>query len=188
MTNTTDMNLSKRMKSARGDDSELHFEKLYKMKDEYEARKKQMAQVLNEEPSFVPSTNRYKNSRIEKDVIERNQEFLAKKEEKAKKRLAQELTQCTFSPNLMTSSKSVRGLGKFNGLYNTQGQKERAEDALVDVSKPSIADKILANAAEIEQKREELRTKGGKAQGTASHSRNATGGSGVASKYASNNK
>ena len=37
---------------------------------------------MNKDITFIPATNRNKNEKIGKDVIERNQEFIAKKNQK----------------------------------------------------------------------------------------------------------
>ena len=70
----------------------------------------------------------------------------------------QELQAYTFSPNLnhsKTNPKFTRGAG-----FNTEKREEKTNfDAIVNVNKQSIADKILANAEEIEMKREELKKK-----------------------------
>ena len=63
-------------------EADEYFEKLYKKKDEYEAKKKERLEKLLENISFQPKTTKNKNYKVTKDVIERNQEFIMKKNQK----------------------------------------------------------------------------------------------------------
>lgn len=49
-----------------------YFEKLYKKKDEYEAKKKERLERMMSENTFQPKTNNNKQYVVTKDVIERN--------------------------------------------------------------------------------------------------------------------
>jgi len=51
---------------------EPRYEVLYKKKDEYEAKKKEKMDKMNKDITFIPTTNKNKNEKIGKDVIERN--------------------------------------------------------------------------------------------------------------------
>lgn len=61
------------------------MDKLYKKKDEYEAKRQERIKKERNENSFQPKTTKNKNYLVTKDVIERNIEFLTKKNEKREK-------------------------------------------------------------------------------------------------------
>lgn len=50
-------------------------------------KKKERLEKLLGEISFQPKTNKVKNGKVGKDVIERNQEFIAKKNQKIQQRI-----------------------------------------------------------------------------------------------------
>lgn len=72
-------------KTPREENEDEFFDKLYRKKDEFEAKKKERLARLLDDISFQPKLNKNKNYVVTKDVIERNQEFLAKKNEKIQK-------------------------------------------------------------------------------------------------------
>mmetsp|Transcript_43475 Transcript_43475/g.41930 ORF Transcript_43475/g.41930 Transcript_43475/m.41930 type:complete len:130 (+) Transcript_43475:1663-2052(+) len=67
-----------------------YYEKLYKKKQEYEAKRKERIERVMNENTFQPKTNKNKHYVVTKDVIERNQDFINKKNEKRQKRIDDE--------------------------------------------------------------------------------------------------
>jgi len=109
-----------------------YFEKLYKKKDEYEAKKREREQKQTvEEATFRPQTTKSSRYKVQKDVIERNIEFMAKKNEKLERIKAEEVRQL----------KSAAGLKKENRPHESGALGER----------------LYKNAQEIQQKKNQLK-------------------------------
>ena len=62
-----------------------------------------------------------KKYQIEKDIIERNSEFLSKKNEKLEKRKQEELHAYSFSPNLAQSKSNKQFFGKNQANFASRG-------------------------------------------------------------------
>mmetsp|Transcript_34601 Transcript_34601/g.25768 ORF Transcript_34601/g.25768 Transcript_34601/m.25768 type:complete len:121 (+) Transcript_34601:858-1220(+) len=88
---STQLQYATQASGAQKEEEEVYYEKLYKKRDEYEAKKKQKLERMFSENTFQPRLNKSKQYIVAKDVIERNQEFIEKKNEKAKKRLQDEM-------------------------------------------------------------------------------------------------
>ena len=77
-------------------EEEPHYERLFKLKDEYDAKKKQKLDKIISDITFQPQTTKNKNYTVQKDVIERNNDFIVKKNEKIQKMIQTEKDQLKF--------------------------------------------------------------------------------------------
>lgn len=71
------------------------------------------------ENTFQPKTNKNRNYVITNNVIERNQDFIHKKNEKMQKRINDEKEALTFTPTLQTA-KSQKRFKEVTGLKGKQ--------------------------------------------------------------------
>ena len=97
-------------KTPRGEPDIEYLDKLHKKKDEYEQKRQDRIQKEIAENSFQPKTTKNKNYQITQNVIERNQEFIAKRNEKREKMKIEQHESLTFTPQLLTNAKSVKNM------------------------------------------------------------------------------
>lgn len=93
---------------------------------------------MQNELTFKPKTTRNKNYQIKKDVVERNQDFINKRNEKRERMMNDELRQLTFQPslNISKSSKKVRPKDRDREEGDTFLLLDKTNKVMKDMRKP----------------------------------------------------